>query len=191
VTEPVDSPLERAERDAARIRREAERDAEDIRRNAIAAADRLLGRIQALEFPLGQLVVSLRDEVKQVARELYREIPADIDNPELPPDTQREAPEPPPSGIKEAEPPPDDLQDDTEPASPPVDSPSHEAETKRSGRLVWQRSKQPDDIFIAVEGSCAICHRSFKAGSEKALASSGWKVSGDVGLCPDCQTDRD
>ena len=70
VTEQIDSIIERAERDADAIRRDAERDAEDTRREAVEAAERLLGRLQALEFPLGSLVADLRDEMQQVAKQL-------------------------------------------------------------------------------------------------------------------------
>lgn len=70
VTEQIDTIIERAEREAEAIRRDAERDAEDIRREAVDAAQRLLGRLQALEFPLGNLVASLRDEMEQVSRQL-------------------------------------------------------------------------------------------------------------------------
>ena len=70
VTEQIDSIIERAERQAETILRDAERDAEDMRREAADAAKRLLDRLQALEFPLGELVVGLRDEVDQVTLQL-------------------------------------------------------------------------------------------------------------------------
>ncbi len=200
MTEQIDSLLERAERDAERIRRKAEQDAEDTRRNAIAAAERLLGRLAALEFPLGQLVVDLREEVEQVARELERGTPVDKEPRADERDDLRD-------GAGPARHPREELGESTRDEAaliaseaaeaqprmtvPDVDRRSRGAKPKTGGRL-WRRESKPkpEDIFIAVEGSCAICQRSFKAGSEHALASSGWKVSGDVGLCPNCQADR-
>ncbi len=44
-------------------------------------------------------------------------------------------------------------------------------------------------VFITTEGHCAVCQKALLAGSEDELRSSGWKVSGDVGLCPECQSD--
>lgn len=70
VTEQIDAIIERAQREAEAIRRDAERDAEDTRREAVEAAQRLLGRLQALEFPLGNLVANLRDEMEHVSRQL-------------------------------------------------------------------------------------------------------------------------
>ena len=61
------------------------------------------------------------------------------------------------------------------------------AEGKRGSFLRRRRSKRPASTFITVEGSCAICRRNYIAGSEEELARSGWRVSGDIGLCPDCQ----
>lgn len=70
VTEQIDAIIEKAEQQADAIRREAERDAEDTRRAAVESAQRLLARVEALEFPLGSLVASLRDEAEDVSRQL-------------------------------------------------------------------------------------------------------------------------
>ena len=70
VTEQIDAIIEKAEQQAEAIRREAERDAEDMRRAALESAQRLLARLEALEFPLGSLVASLRDEAEHVSRQL-------------------------------------------------------------------------------------------------------------------------
>lgn len=43
--------------------------------------------------------------------------------------------------------------------------------------------------FITTEGHCSVCQKTFMAGSEDDLKQSGWKVHGDVGLCPQCQSD--
>jgi hypothetical protein len=62
-------------------------------------------------------------------------------------------------------------------------------EEKREGFFSKLRpggSKRP---FINTPGNCAVCQKTFEAGSEEALAQSGWKVSGDVGLCPEDQAD--
>ena len=50
-----------------------------------------------------------------------------------------------------------------------------------------QTSQTSPGAFIDTEGRCAVCDRSFVAGSADSLALSLWKVNGDVGLCPDCQ----
>jgi hypothetical protein len=54
------------------------------------------------------------------------------------------------------------------------------------GRL---RGKGSRDLFITTPGNCAVCQRSFAAGSPEELETSGWLVSGDVGLCPECQSE--
>ncbi len=70
LNEQTDPILQQAERDAEAIRTAAERDAEVIRREAFDAAQRLLDRLRALEFPLGDLVAELRQETDEVARQL-------------------------------------------------------------------------------------------------------------------------
>jgi vacuolar-type H+-ATPase subunit H len=51
------------------------------------------------------------------------------------------------------------------------------------------RRRPRSQPFVDSAGECAVCQRSFKAGSEAELAASGWAVSGEVGLCPSCQED--
>ena len=70
VNKHIDSILQRAEREAEAIRRAAERDAEDTLREAVKAAQRLLDRLDGLEFPLGSLVADLRQETEEVSRQL-------------------------------------------------------------------------------------------------------------------------
>lgn len=239
VTEQIDSIIQRAEQEAETIRREAERDAEDIRREAVVSAKRLLDRLRALEFPLGELVVSIRDEVEQVSRELGKgeyvdsqaislppgpegaqagsgedelasegevESAADADRPTNQPPPQATVPQPAPrtvfqqAGPPEASqppPPPETSQPEPDPsgsqpvaaAGPEPAAPAEDGEKVgwRSRRL--RRSKQPKGTFLTSEGHCAVCHRTFMAGSGEALETSEWRISGDVGLCPDCQTD--
>ena len=43
--------------------------------------------------------------------------------------------------------------------------------------------------FVSIQGYCAVCQRAFMAGSEENLEQSGWRVTGDVGLCPECQSE--
>lgn len=241
VTEQIDSIIERAERQAETIRREAEQDAEHMRREAVDAAKRLLDRLHALEFPLGELVASLRDEVELASRELERGEHVDSHATSLPPGSEsahaetgqeevaseREggpAPEEgsatdadlpveePPLQPSESEPAPPDASepepvlDEPEPVmdepEPVMDEPEpvmaagHDRPPRGEG---WgkvgrrgrrrERTKQPKGPFITSEGHCAVCHRAFRAGSEDALKVSGWRVNGDVGLCPDCQAD--
>jgi len=51
-------------------------------------------------------------------------------------------------------------------------------------RSVFSRGKA---VFITTQGHCSVCQRTFMAGTEENLRLSGWRVSGDVGLCPECQ----
>ncbi len=51
------------------------------------------------------------------------------------------------------------------------------------------RGRDSKSVFITTEGHCAVCQRTFKAGTEEALRLSDWRVNGDVGLCPECQSD--
>ena len=44
-------------------------------------------------------------------------------------------------------------------------------------------------VFVTTPGHCAVCQKTFMAGSEENLRLSGWKVSDDVGLCPEDQAD--
>jgi hypothetical protein len=226
VTEQIDSIIERAEQQAEAIRRQAERDAEDTRREAVAAAKRLLDRIHALEFPLGELVVSLRDEMDGVSRQLEAGEHVDSHATALPPMPEPEpahrAPDP-EATTRQGDP---EISTDEFESEPPVhpepdfaaedDSirqeqvsrePAQKRRPSQAARAARERRDEEDEdkgnvlirrraksktkgAFISVEGHCAVCHRSFKAGSASALEQSGWQVNGDVGLCPDCQADR-
>ncbi len=70
VTGHIEALVEGAERQAEGIRDDAQRDADHKRREAIASAQMLLERINALERPLGELVLSIRGEMERVAGEL-------------------------------------------------------------------------------------------------------------------------
>jgi vacuolar-type H+-ATPase subunit H len=126
VTEHIDAMVERAEREAKDIRRDAESDAErraeDIRRkaegdasrraedilrhaetdgertrrDALESARRVLERLHALEQPLGQLVMSLHMEVDRVAAELGSGGVVDAQSMELPGRTSEARTEAPP-----------------------------------------------------------------------------------------------
>jgi len=227
-TDRFDTLLEKAEQEAETIRRDALQDAEDIRREAVTAAERLMGRIQALEFPLGQLVADLRDETQRVTREIQSKPYHDSHATTLPPGADRSSEQ---ARSDEQGDHWDDVDgasepDDTEPGLPaeeeqgrsaepvveaavveeparnegerPADNSFHAADSaygnttdkgKKGKFLRRRRSKRPEGAFISVEGNCAICRRTLKVGSEDELARSGWKVSEDVGLCPECQAD--
>ena len=116
VTEQIESIIERAEREAVTIRRDARRDAEDMRREAADAAKRLLDRLHALEFPLGELVVSLRDEVDRVTQELERGEHVDSHATSLPP----------PQGRSDGDDQPEDFDERAEPrvSAAPIPSPA-------------------------------------------------------------------
>lgn len=49
--------------------------------------------------------------------------------------------------------------------------------------------RRRDRAFIQVAGHCAVCERSLEAGTPENLAASGWTVSGEIGLCPVCQSE--
>jgi F0F1-type ATP synthase membrane subunit b/b' len=72
VTEQVRSIIEAAEKRAEEIRTSAERDAEEMRTEAVAAAHRILDRLDAIETPLGDLVTSLRHEADNLTADSRR-----------------------------------------------------------------------------------------------------------------------
>ena len=55
--------------------------------------------------------------------------------------------------------------------------------------LLSRLRRSGSGVFISTEGHCAVCQRGFMAGSKENLRLSGWLVSGDVGLCPECQSE--
>ncbi|MCA1657418.1 MAG: hypothetical protein LC713_06895 [Actinobacteria bacterium] len=67
VTEQVKSIIDGAEERAAETRRQAEEDARRTREAASEAAMVVLGRIDSLEGPLGELVAGLRSEAQKLA----------------------------------------------------------------------------------------------------------------------------
>jgi hypothetical protein len=68
---------------------------------------------------------------------------------------------------------------------PVPEGPPFGRKRKRRGWLKRRKSA----LFITTSGQCAVCYRGFAAGSEEALAESGWKISGELGLCPQCQSE--
>lgn len=209
VTQRTESRRERAERDAERIRREAERDADAIRAEAIASAERLLDRLRALEFPLGQLVVSLREEIDYVADELEggakggaerlrrrseESVGSGVDAGEhdpAPAGARSALPRRGERGDSERREPTHIAPEATQPPPPAAFDQPDVGTPKTGGRLrrfTARHAKQ--ETFIGEAGACAICQRGFQAAGESELARSGWTVRGDVGLCPDCQADR-
>lgn len=74
------------------------------------------------------------------------------------------------------------------PPAPEAAQPYQPEPTSKKGPLGWLKRRK-SALFITTPGQCAVCYRSYAAGSEEALAESGWKVSGELGLCPDCQND--
>jgi vacuolar-type H+-ATPase subunit H len=75
----------------------------------------------------------------------------------------------------------------------PVTVPSEtaaESEGKsRRSRRARRSKRERKGTFITKEGHCAVCQRTFMAGSLLNLEASHWKVNGEVGLCPDCQSE--
>jgi hypothetical protein len=62
-------------------------------------------------------------------------------------------------------------------------------EKKPRRRLFRRKGSTSKGVFITSEGHCAVCQKTFMAGSQEAFDQSGWLANGDVGLCPDCQAD--
>jgi hypothetical protein len=79
-------------------------------------------------------------------------------------------------------------------AEPEWHSPPAAAATSSPGKAKrWLTSRFGGDgetkgVFISSQGHCAVCQKTFMAGSKEALDLSGWRVNGDVGLCPECQS---
>jgi cell division septum initiation protein DivIVA len=72
VTEQVRSIIEAAEKRAEEIRSSSERDSDEMRKEAVAAAHRILDRLDAIEGPLGELVTSLRHEADKLTSDARR-----------------------------------------------------------------------------------------------------------------------
>jgi hypothetical protein len=77
------------------------------------------------------------------------------------------------------------------PTPPPEEALDEEGEPhsehKKRGRFrLLRRRGQP---FLEEPGDCAVCSRELQAASAEELATSGWIVQGEVGLCPNCQED--
>lgn len=199
VTEHIDAIVATAERDAEGIRQGAERDAEQARQEAFKSASRVFDRIQALERPLGELVQTLRVEMERVDRELQGttgESPTAISStaeslhvaepaPEPAPEPEAEAPPTP-----EPEPEPERREEEPQPilVTPGAGQPEEPAAKPTRGILSRLRGGgSRKGAFITSQGHCAVCQKTFMAGSAEALELSGWRVSGDVGLCPEDQ----
>lgn len=78
----------------------------------------------------------------------------------------------------------------TDRPQPVLRSPTDLGPQRKSDRF-WSRLKggRGKIPFVASQGHCAVCQKPFMAGTEENLRLSGWKVSGDVGACPECQAD--
>jgi outer membrane biosynthesis protein TonB len=72
---------------------------------------------------------------------------------------------------------------------PAVAAAPQEPTRRRRGLLRRMVQPRASRLFVSEPGQCAVCNRTLMAGSEEALQSSGWRVSGDVGLCPQCQSE--
>jgi hypothetical protein len=71
----------------------------------------------------------------------------------------------------------------------PGEPPGEEVGDEKKSFIGRLRPGRKQRVFITTQGHCAVCQRAFMAGTEENLRLSGWRVSGDVGLCPDCQAD--
>lgn len=216
VTEYIDSIVASAELRADEIRQAGqrdkqagERDAERVRREAFDSASRVFDRIQALERPLGELVHTLRVEMDRVGHELeggaYEEKPAisaeansgslpveepaveeveEVHDAEEVHDVEEvhEAEE-----VEEAEAPAEPAQPKMVIPGPPGEPQQKEKKPKR--RMFRRKGSTAKGAFITTQGHCAVCQRTFMAGSEEAFKLSGWLANGEVGLCPDCQAE--
>lgn len=73
---------------------------------------------------------------------------------------------------------------------PILHSPTDLEPEKKSGRFRFRlKGTRGKGTFITSQGHCAVCQKTFMAGTEENLRLSGWKVSEDVGACPECQAD--
>jgi hypothetical protein len=179
--EQTSAAAESAGKDAEEIRRAAERDAERIRSETTASAERLLERINALEQPLVELVSSLRQESEGIrsATESASAPPASPDEVSVEP-----APDTPDTPDTPEDPGPSPDQETAHSSNGETTAP----EAAQSGGL-FRRLRRRRGEFISEPGHCAVCNRTFSADSEESLQASGWRVSGDVGLCPPCQSE--
>jgi hypothetical protein len=158
----------------------AERSVEDLQRQArdrasadLEAVDRVaavvLARIDAVEAKVGKLLQTLREEVSRTAEQARR---AEVTN-----EVQRapDSAEQPPGELPAAEP-----AQSVEPAAPtpPRASQPAVAPARARRRGLFGRRRGPR--------GCAVCGRAPRA-SEDAL--EGWRRTGKLGLCPDCQDD--
>ena len=196
----------------------SERDAERVRREAFDSASRVFDRIQALERPLGELVHTLRVEMDRVGVELqggsYQpaisaeaesarlsfEEPA-VEDAEVVHDAEevheaKEAHEADEAHEAEKVHEAEAVEEVEAPAEPAMFTPGTARareqlpkEKKPRRRIFGRRSSTPKGVFITTEGHCAVCQKTFMAGSQEAFEASGWRANGDVGLCPDCQAD--
>jgi hypothetical protein len=215
-TQHVDEITKDAQRHADEIEKKAEQDAEDARREALESGRRVFERINALERPLGELVRTLRHEMDRVTAELgegrYVELPGEAVTEERAEPKARPTPEPEPApppepesadaGWEEA---PDTSADGSAEMKSTADTDesdavqlgpqetavsavpeSESAVTKPRRGLLRRRKSRP---FIGSPGECAVCQRSYQAADENELEASGWSISDDVGLCPNCQAD--
>ena len=182
--------------------KQAERQAEETRHDALESARRVLERVDARDGPLAQLALTLRDEVDRVS----------AGSPPEPEDADRE-PVRVPGGPTASTPHDEHRHERSSPSTehppstgqratagdPATLTPEPAAERRGifrglEGRDLLRRLNPWSDgargVFITTQGNCAVCQRSLMAGSEENLRNSGWQVSGDVGLCPDCQNER-
>jgi hypothetical protein len=136
-------------------------------------------------------------EPEEEARADEEEAQAEPEPVEPEPEPEPEAEAEPEAEEPEAEPEPARVTEEppamAEPPSYPLTSgvgsaASGEPRDEKEG-LFTRLRKSRGRPFITTEGHCAVCQRAFKAGSQENLDASGWLVSGDAGLCPNCQQD--
>ena len=91
---------------------------------------------------------------------------------------------------------PEEAETPSEPVEPKMfipgrgrDTPPPPKEKKPKRRIFGRKDPSPKGVFITTEGHCAVCQKTFMAGSEEEFERSGWRANGDIGLCPDCQAD--
>ncbi len=117
-----------------------------------------------------QEVVAESEEQEVVAESEEQEVVADYEEQEAVAD------------YEEQEAVADDEEQEAAAESEP-DEPKRRLLSRLSG---GRRRKGP---FITTPGYCAVCRKAFQVESEEELSASGWKVNGDVGLCPEDQAE--
>lgn len=166
VAAQVRAAIGAAEQSAEEARRQALQRASANRETVKATAARSIDRIDAVEAKVRDLLQTLRDEVTRTVTELDR---ADVVD-DIQPARSAEGP-----AWQEPAAPRDEQTVPPDPPAPPPAAPAGSPGASRRGLL--RRRRLPE---------CAVCGRAAIPGEE---ALDGWRLTGKLKLCPQCQDD--